>query len=90
MKEHNISTKNMQNVELIGEAMKKSLATKPRFSQALAHRLIDTDGKVYHMTYAKFVPTEVQLNLRDKDKPTPKLANVVSDFVVTKKALNED
>ena len=35
MKEHNISTKNMQNVELIGEAMKKSLATKPRFSQSL-------------------------------------------------------
>ena len=51
-------------------------------------RLIDTDGKVYHMNYARFIPTETQLNIAGKDTPVPKLANLTGDFRITKELLN--
>ena len=59
-----------------------------RYHRHIMHRLIDADGKVYHMDYARFFPTEIQLNIPNKDKPAPRLANMVDDFVVTKEILN--
>ena len=53
------------------------------------HRLIDTDGKVYHMNYARFFPTELQLNIQGKNEPTPKLANLLEDCVLTRELLNK-
>ena len=50
-------------------------------------KLIDADGKVYHMDYARFFPTELQLNLEDTS-PAPRLANLHDEFTITKKSLN--
>ena len=52
-------------------------------------RLIDADGKVYNMDYARFLKTEIQLNLDGKNTPAPRLANTVDDFVITKKNINK-
>lgn len=73
------------------ESMKtvmQDLKDNGRYHKTIMHRLIDTDGKVYHMNYARFFPTEIRLNLAQKDIPSPKLANVQSDFVVTKEMIN--
>ena len=58
-----------------------------RYHHILAHKLIDTDGKVYHMDYARFFPTEIQLNINDKSS-TPKLANL-QNFTITKALINQ-
>ena len=73
------------------ESMKKVLADlkeKGRYHNYIMHRLIDADGKVYHMNYARFIPTEIQLNIPQKNIPAPKLANTIEDFVLTKEILN--
>lgn len=73
------------------ESMKKVLADlkeKGRHHNYIMHRLIDADGKVYHMNYARFIPTEIQLNIPQKNIPAPKLANTIEDFVLTKEILN--
>ena len=70
------------------ENVKKELAKNGRFHKYIMHRLIDADGKVYHMNYARFFPTEIQLNLSQKDVPSPKLANLDENFTVTKELLN--
>lgn len=73
------------------EPMKKVIADlkeNGRYHEILMHRLIDADGKVYHMNYARFIPTEIQLNIKQKDIPAPKLANLINDFSVTKELLN--
>ena len=66
--------------------MAQSLEEDGRYHEPIVKRLIDTDGKVYHMDYARFFPTEIQLNIEDKS-PTPPLANL-RDFVVTKEIIN--
>ena len=73
------------------ESMKtvmQDLKDNGRYHKTIMHRLIDTDGKVYHMNYARFFPTEIRLNLAQKDIPSPKLANLQQDFVVTKEMIN--
>lgn len=66
----------------------QDLKDRGRYHRAIMQRLIDTDGKVYHMNYARFFPTEIQLNLEQKDIPSPKLANMQPDFVVTQEMIN--
>lgn len=77
MQDHTESTK----------IMAEDIRQNGRYHRYLAHKLIDTDGKVYHMDYARFFPTEIQLNLKDKTE-APKLANLNTDFVVTKEIIN--
>lgn len=77
MQDHRNSTK----------IMKEDLKKNGRYHMYIAHKLIDTDGRVYHMDYARFIPTEIQLNLKNKGK-TPELANLVKDFTITKEIIN--
>lgn len=79
MQEHSDSTR----------IMIEDLEDNGRYHRYLAHKLIDTDGRVYHMDYARFFPTEIQLNLSDKTQ-TPPLANVNKDFVVSKNIINRE
>lgn len=66
--------------------MAQDLEENGRYHRYLAQRLIDTDGKVYHMDYARFFPTEIQLNIENKTS-TPPLANL-RDFVIKKEIIN--
>ena len=77
MQDHRNSTK----------IMKEDLKKNGRYHMYIAHKLIDTDGRVYHKDYARFIPTEIQLNLKNKGK-TPELANLVKDFTITKEIIN--
>lgn len=77
MQEHTETTK----------IMEEDLKANGRYHRYLAHKLIDADGCVYHMDYARFFPTEIQLNFEDKSS-TPRLANIRNDFVVTKDIIN--
>ena len=67
--------------------MAQDLKTNGRYHRYLGMKLIDTDGKVYHMDYARFFPTEIQLNLKNKSE-TPKLANLREDFPISKEDIN--
>lgn len=67
--------------------MIKDIEANGRYHRVLAKRLIDADGKVYHMDYARFFSTEIQLNIKDKT-PTPPLANL-RDFVIKKELINQ-
>ena len=78
MQDHSESTKTMIN----------DLIENGRHHRYLAHKLIDTDGKVYHMDYARFFPTEIQLNIENKGT-TPPLANLNKDFVISKELINQ-
>ena len=78
----------MQNHDVMVEPLYQDLAQNGRYHRYLAHRLIDTDGKVYHMNYAMFFPTEIQLNIKDKT-PTPKLANLKENYLITKEMINQ-
>ena len=62
----------------------KSLGRQHRY---LAHKLIDADGRVYHMDYARFFPTEIQLNIKNKSA-TPRLANLREDCPITHEMIN--
>lgn len=88
IKEHNIKTNRLQDHSKTTPIIIDRLKDNARMAKVLRNRLIDTDGKVYHMDYARFIPTEVQLNIDGKNTPTPKLANLVEDFVITKQNLN--
>lgn len=77
----------MQDHTETTKIMEEDLKANGRYHRYLAHKLIDADGRVYHMDYARFFPTEIQLNFSDKS-PTPKLANIRDDFVVTKDIIN--
>ena len=73
------------------ESMKpviEDLKQMGRYHKYIMHRLIDADGKVYHMNYARFIPTEIQLNIPQKNIPSPKLANLEKNFVLTKEIIN--
>ena len=87
LKEFNIKAK-LQNHEKIVKPMIEDLQENGRSHECMALRLIDTDGMVYHMNYAKFIPTEIQLNLSNKDIKPPKLANLVENYTLTKEVLN--
>ena len=64
-----------------------NLVKEGRYHRILSHRLIDTDGKVYHMNYAMFFPTEIQLNISNKT-PAPTLANLREKCLITKEMIN--
>lgn len=78
----------MQNHAETTPLIIEDLEKKGRFHRYVALRMIDTDGKVYHMDYARFIPTEIQLNIKGKSQPSPKLANTVESFVISEKSLN--
>ena len=40
------------------------------------------------MNYAWFVPTEMQLNIVEKEVKPPKLANILPDFIIDKDLIN--
>ena len=40
------------------------------------------------MDYSRFIPTEIQLNVKEKNTPTPKLANLVENFLLARKTIN--
>ena len=77
----------MQNHDESTIILEKDLETLGRYHSYLGMKLIDTDGRVYHMDYARFFPTEIQLNLKDKS-PAPKLANLKEDFKVLREIIN--
>lgn len=86
MKAFNIKA-DMQDHTETTKLMIQDLNKSGRYHKYLTTRLIDTDGKVYHMDYARFIPTEIQLNIKDKT-PTPKLANLNNEFTITKELIN--
>lgn len=88
MEEFNIKAQ-LENYENLEKSMVSDLQTNGRFFKYISPKLIDTNGRVYHMNYARFIPTEIQLNISGKDKSTPKLANLIEYFKVTKKMINE-
>lgn len=53
--------------------------------------LIDSNGKYYLTTYVFTVPTELQLNFKNKDKQTADIKpNMLSNHVITKDLINGD
>ena len=84
-----IKDSTLQNHTETTKLMYKELQTEGRYHRHLALRLIDTDGRVYHMDYARFFPTGIQLNIKDKT-PTPKLANLRENCPVTKEIINRE
>lgn len=78
MQDHTESTK----------IMYEDMKTNGRYHRYLAHKLIDTDGRVYHMDYARFFPTKIQLNIENKT-PAPPLANLRKDCVISKEMINK-
>ena len=68
--------------------MANDLKQLGRYHRYLGMKLIDTDGKVYHMDYARFFPTEIQLNIKNKSS-APKLANLNEEFPITKETINK-
>lgn len=77
----------MQEHADITKVMIEDLEENGRYHRYLAHKLIDTDGRVYHMDYARFFPTEIQLNL-DNKAPTPPLANLNTEYKISKELIN--
>lgn len=88
IKDHNIKNANLQNHEEITPEIIEKLQPSARLSKVIHQKLIDTDGKVYYFDYARIIPTEIQLNINDKDKPTPKFTNLIKDFIITKENVN--
>ena len=86
MKDFNIKAP-MQDHTETSKIMFEDLQQNGRYHKYLAMKLIDTDGRVYHMDYARFFPTEIQLNIKDKSA-TPKLANLRKQFAITKDLIN--
>lgn len=78
----------MQNHSKTTPLVVDDLEKLGRYHRAIAFRLIDTDGRVYHMDYARFIPTQIQLNISGKNQPAPKLANTVESFVITSENIN--
>ena len=77
----------MQEHDNTTPILAEDLQTYGRYHRYLGMKLIDTDGRVYHMDYARFFPTEIQLNLKDKS-PAPELANLRKDYPVSKELIN--
>lgn len=79
----------LENYENLEKSMVSDLQTNGRNFKYISPKLIDTNGKVYHMNYARFIPTEIQLNISGKDKSSPKLANLIEYFTLSKNKINE-
>ena len=79
----------LENYENIEKSMVSDLQTNGRHFKYISPKLIDTNGRVYHMNYARFIPTEIKLNISGKDKSSPKLANLIEYFTLTKNKINE-
>lgn len=77
MQEHTESTR----------IMYEDLKNNGRYHRFIAHKLIDTDGRVYHMDYARFFPTEIQLNLKNRSA-SPRLANLKESCPITNEMIN--
>ena len=88
MEEFNIKDNKMLYYDDSLQLVKDDLKKLGRYHKFIAHRLIDTDGKVYHMNYARFFPTEIQLNIEEKNIPSPRLANLDKNFIIDKKLIN--
>ena len=88
MEEFNIKDNKMLYYDDSIQLVKDDIGKLGRYHKFIAHRLIDTDGKVYHMNYARFFPTEIQLNIEEKNIPSPQLANLDKNFIIDKKLLN--
>lgn len=86
MKDFNIKAP-MQEHDNTTPILAEDLQTYGRYHRYIGMKLIDTDGRVYHMDYARFFPTEIQLNIKDKSA-TPKLANLRKQFAITKDLIN--
>lgn len=77
----------MQDHSESTQIMYQDIKDRGRFYRYIAHKFIDADGRVYHMDYARFFPTEIQLNLKNKDT-APKLANLRDDCLITNEMIN--
>lgn len=86
--EHNIKDKSLQNHDEITPDAIKRLYPSDRLSTLIHHRLIDTDGRVYYMDYARIFPTEIQLNISGKNISTPRFGTLVDDVLITKENIN--
>ena len=89
IKDHNIKTTRLQDHAKITPQVINYYKENARRAPLIMQRYIDTDGRVYNMDYARFLKTEIQLNINGKDTPTPALANLVENFVITKKNIKE-
>lgn len=89
IEDHNIKAAGMQDHSKTTPLIIESLQESARQPRTIMMHLIDTDGKVYHMDYARFFPTEIQLNISGKNEQTPTLANLIKNFVITRESLNK-
>lgn len=89
IKDHNIKTTRLQDHAKITPQVINYYKENARRAPLIMQRYIDTDGRVYNMDYARFLKTEIQLNINGKDTPTPALANLVENFVITKKNIKK-
>ncbi len=87
MQEFSIKAPLMEYDESL-KKVKEDLVQNERFHRYIMLRMIDADGKVYHMNYARFFPTEIQLNIPGKNLASPELANLDKEFVISKEMLN--
>ncbi len=88
VKEHNLQNTGLQNLDEHIPQIIENLYPSDRLSKIIHHRLIDADGRVYYMDYARVIPTEIQLNISGKNEPTPKFDGLLKDIVITKDNIN--
>lgn len=88
VEEHNIKDKSLQNHDEITKQAIERLYPSDRLSTLIHHRLIDADGRVYYMDYARIIPTEIQLNIPGKNIPTPRLGTLVDNVIITRENIN--
>lgn len=77
----------MQDHTETTKIMYEDLKNNGRYHRIIAEKLIDADGRVYHMDYARFFPTEIQLNLKNKTA-APRLANLREDCPISSDIIN--
>ncbi len=87
LKEFNIKL-DIQEYDKMVPRIIDDLQDNGRYHKYIALRLIDTDGKIYHMNYAMFIPTDLRLNIDNKNIRPPTLANLVDNYTLTKEVLN--
>lgn len=73
-----ISSKRTSNLS----SLKKELTDSDDFK-----KIIDVNGKVYLNDNYQTIPTELQLNFKNKDKKTVPFVNIVKDYKITKQMI---
>lgn len=68
----------------------KSLSASLKSTIYPWYRMIDANGKVYLTDFESNVPTEIQLNFKNKDKLTVPFSGIPENFVVTKQMIDRD